>query len=145
MPANNQESNTSSRGFLADSGMSWTIEYIEDRRFVKVVTKGDYNVNAHRQMLEDILNRDFWRSDMNLLIDDSSLNFSRITLEVLREAAAMRIEMDARLGGNKTAILVNSLVNFGRVRQFELITGSKISAEIRVFQDENEAIGWLIE
>lgn len=135
MPAKYQES---------DSAMYWTVEYMKDHRFVRVVARGVYNIDDHMRILKDVVTRDFWTPGMNLLIDDSELDFSRTSLEQLREAGLKRIEFDALIGNGKTAVLVNSLINFGRARQFELITTGKISTKMEIFKDEDEAVRWLL-
>lgn len=144
MPINQVEDDFVSNDTSNNRAMHWTIEYIEDRHFARVVAKGIYNIDDHMLMLEDVAARDFWKPGMNLLIDASELDFSRTNLEQLREASIKRIELDDLIGDGKTAVLVNSLVNFGRARQFQLITSGKISAKMDVFKDEDKALEWLL-
>ncbi|HEX8251162.1 MAG TPA: hypothetical protein VF599_23510 [Pyrinomonadaceae bacterium] len=145
MPAEYQQSGSGAGGVPAGSAMYWTVAYVKDRRFVRVVARGVYNIDDHMRMLEDVASRDFWTPGMNWLLDNSELDFSRTSLEQLREAGRKRIEFDALIGSGKTAVLVNSLINFGRARQFELITTGKVSAKIDIFKDEDEAVRWLLD
>jgi hypothetical protein len=131
--------------------MFWTVEPgaaagggDKDRRFVKIVESGVYNVEDHIRMLEDLVSRDFWTPGTNILLDELALDYRGTTLEQLREAAARRVRMDALIGGGKVAALMKSIPDFVRARQYELITDGKISARIRVFRDEAEAIKWLL-
>jgi hypothetical protein len=39
---------------------------------------------------------------------------------------------------------MNSLTDFTRARQFQLLTENNVSAKIRVFMNEREAIIWLV-
>lgn len=144
MPAECQESNRAKGGVPHNAAMYWSVEYVKDCRFVRVVVKGIYNIDDHMGMLEDIVTRDFWKPGMNLLIDDSRLDFRQTNLEQLREAGKKRIKLDARVGGGKTAVLVGSLTDFARVRQYELITSGKVSTKMDVFKDENKAVEWLL-
>jgi hypothetical protein len=144
MPAEYQQSGSAAGSVPFGSAMYWTVEYVKERPFVRVVAAGIYDIDAHMRMLEDVVAREFWKPGMNLLVDDSELDFSRTSLEQLREAGQKRIEFDALIGNGKTAVLVNSLVNFGRARQFELITTGKVSAKIDVFKTEAEAVRWLL-
>lgn len=127
--------------------LSWTIEYTEEdqrRRFVKVIERGTYNVEDHMRMLEDITSRDFWKPGTNILLDESNLNYQGTTLEQLREAAARRVLMDARIGDGKTAAVMSTITDFVRARQYELITDGKVSAKIKIFRNEQEALKWLL-
>jgi hypothetical protein len=50
---------------------------------------------------------------------------------------------DEHIGDGRAAILVRSLSDYGRGRQFELLTQGRVSATMRVFLDEAEARDWL--
>lgn len=143
MPVN-KEDDFNSGNISKKPLMSWKIEYVKERDFVWVVASGIYNIDDHIRMLKDLAARDFWTPGMNVLIDDSRLDFERINLEELREAALKRIELDAVIGDGKVAVLVKGIINFVRVRQYELITNGKIAAKISIFQDEEKALSWLL-
>ena len=125
------------------SAMKWTVEHMKEHRLVKIVVSGVYNIDDHLRMLKDLVTQDFWTPGMNLLIDDCGLDFRQTSLEHLREAALKRIEFDTLIGNGKTAVLVCSVTDFARARQFELITNGKVSAKIDVFNNEDEALRWL--
>jgi hypothetical protein len=144
MPAEYQQSGLPSSGVPFNSAMFWTIEHLKDLRFVKVSVTGIYNIDDHMRMLEDLTSRDFWKPGMNCLFQESNLTYHGITLEQLREAAAKRIKMDASIGAGKTAVVMGTMTNFARGRQYELITSGKISAKIEVFKDEEKAVSWLL-
>jgi hypothetical protein len=141
--------NRTKGGFFSDetpngSLMYWTVEHVKASRYVRVVTGGVYNIDDHMRMLEDVVNRDFWKPGMNLLIDDSRLDFHQTSLEQLREAGLKRLRFDPLIGGGKTAVIVDSLADFARVRQYELITSGKVAAKIDIFKDEDKAVLWLL-
>lgn len=148
MTAKNQKSNSPADGTAgnapSDSVMNWTIEFVEEDYFVRVVVSGIYNLKDHMLMLEDVAARDFWKPGMNLLIDDRNLDFQSTSLEELREAGRRRAKMDALIGAGKTAVLVSRLFDFGRARQYELITSGKVSTKMDVFKDADKAIRWLL-
>ncbi|HEX8250946.1 MAG TPA: hypothetical protein VF599_22420 [Pyrinomonadaceae bacterium] len=144
MLSNRTEDNFVSKDTSNESVMSWTIDYEDDRRFVRVVARGVYNIDDHMRMLEDVVTRDFWTPGINLLLDESNLDYRGITLEQLREAAARRVSFDARIGSSKTAVVLNSLTDFARARQYELITSGKISAKIEIFRQADKALEWLL-
>lgn len=144
MPAEYQKSSKSLDSVPSDSAMSWTVEYVKDRHFVRIVVKGIYNIDDHRRMLEDVASREFFKAGMNLLIDDTSLDFSQTNLEQLRTAGNKRIELDALIGNGKTAVLVSSVTDLARARQFQLMTSGKISGKMDIFKNEDKALRWLL-
>lgn len=125
--------------------MNWTIENIEDKHFVKVVTTGDFTAADHRRMTEDILSQKFWKPGMNVLFDHRNLNFGVTSVPLMKEIGNTHIENDARIGSGKAAILMKSVPDFARGRQFEIITEGKILAKLQIFLDEKKALAWLRE
>jgi hypothetical protein len=81
---------------------------------------------------------------MNLLIDDTGLDFRQTNLEQPRGAGRKRIELDALIGDGKTAVLVGSLTDLAWVRQFQLMTSGKISGKMDVFKNQDKAFEWLL-
>lgn len=147
MPAEFSESSSSpatTSGAQHNSLMFWTIEYEKGSHFVRVAAAGIYNIDDHMRMLEDLVSHNFWKPGMNLLLDESNLTYHGITLEQLREAGARRIKMDALVGAGKTAVVMNTMTDFARGRQYELITSGKVSAKIEIFKDEEKAVRWLL-
>jgi len=125
--------------------MYWTVENIADKHFVKVVTMGDFTAADHQRMTEDILSQKFWKPGMNVLFDHRNLNFGVTSVPLMKEIGNTHIENDAQIGNGKAAILMKSLPDFARGRQFEVITEGKIAANIQVFRDEKKALAWLLE
>ena len=125
--------------------MNWTIEQIKDKHFVRVVTSGDFNVADHRRLTEDILSQKFWKPGTNVLFDHRNLNFGVTSVPLMKEIGSTHIENDARIGNGKAAILMKSVPDFARGRQFEIITEGKISARLQIFLDEKKALAWLLE
>jgi hypothetical protein len=144
MTAEYQQSNSTAKGAALNPSMFWTIEYVNDQHFVRVVATGIYNIDDHMRMLEDIATHDFWKPGMNWLLDESNLSYHGSTLEQLREAGARRVKMDDLIGRGKTAVVMNTLSDFMRARQYELITSGKVSAKIEIFKDEEKAVNWLL-
>jgi hypothetical protein len=125
--------------------MNWTIENIADQHFVKVVTMGDFTARDHRQMTEDILSQKFWKPGTNVLFDHRNLNFGVTSVQLMKEIGSTHIENDALIGSGKAAVLMKSVPDFARGRQFEIITEGKISAKLQIFMDEKKALAWLLE
>ena len=125
--------------------MNWTIEYIEDRQFVRINYSGLFSVQEQIKAIEDLLSRSFWRPGMPIFIDHRKLDFGNTNISVLREPGIFHQKNDTLIGNSPIAVLMKSLSDFGRGRQFELLTQGKVSATIKVFLDEEKAIDWLNE
>jgi hypothetical protein len=125
--------------------MNWTIENIADRHFVKVITRGDFTAADHRRLTADILSQKFWKPGTNVLFDHRNLNFGVTSVPLMKEIGSTHIENDAQIGSGKAAVLMKSVPDFARGRQFEIITEGKISANLQIFLDEKKALEWLLE
>ena len=123
--------------------MNWTIEYLEKLKFVKIVTEGDFTLSDHLAMIEDIISRKFWKPGMNTLFDHRKLDFNETTIALMKEASENHKRYEARIGDGKAAILMKSLEDYLRGRQFELLTSYQVSAKLNVFMDEDKALEWL--
>src|SRR5689334_5507182 len=111
--------------------MDWIAEYKNDKPFATVVTAGEFDLVDHARMIEDIVSRDFWRPGLDVLFDHRNLNFGFTTTETMKRASANHEKNDDRIGDGKAAILMKSLVDFGRGRQFEMIASDKVSAKLK--------------
>lgn len=123
--------------------MNWKIHKIRGQSYIKVITEGIFSSADHLKMIEDIVSRDFWQPGTNVLFDHRNLEFGETEVSIFREASSNHEKNDERIGDGKAAILMKSLADFGRGRQFELIANDKISAKIHIFLREKEAIKWL--
>lgn len=123
--------------------MNWKVENIENPHYVRVITQGDFTVGDQLKMIEDIVSRDFWRPGTDVLFDHRKLDFGVTDINLIREASGNHIKNDDKIGDGKAAILMKSLPDFARGRQFELLTEAKVSAKMRIFKDEDEALSWL--
>lgn len=123
--------------------MNWTIHKTPERSFVTVVCENDFNILDHQKMVEDIVSRDFWKPGMDVLFDHRKLQFNSTGYQDMMRASDTHQKYEKEIGDGKAAILMNSLADFGRGRQFELITVDKVSARLAIFLDEQKAIDWL--
>jgi hypothetical protein len=124
--------------------MKWLAEYIKDKNYVCIVAEGKFTAEDQLKMMEDVSRREYWQPGLNVLCDFRKLEFDIDSLAAIREASANRQKNEAKIGSGKSALLMNSLADYGRGRQYQLLTESKVSAQIRVFTDENEALDWLL-
>ncbi|MEO8074217.1 MAG: hypothetical protein ABI686_13340 [Acidobacteriota bacterium] len=127
-----------------NSEYSWTIEYVERQNIVKVVVENDFCANGHTKMIGNIVSQKFWNPGMNLLIDDRKVKFKNTDIELVKKVSEGFRAFGKELGNGKTAILMGSLSDYARGRQFELLTDDKVSTDIEIFMDEEKALSWLI-
>ncbi|HEX8267609.1 MAG TPA: hypothetical protein VF596_19565 [Pyrinomonadaceae bacterium] len=124
--------------------MKWTVQKTDEQPFVKVVIEGDFNLTDHWKMIEDIVSRDFWKPGMYAFFDDRNLTLNSAGFATIQAAARNHEENDKRIGEGKSAILMGSMADFVKARQFELLLDEKAKARIRIFLKEEEAIKWLV-
>lgn len=124
--------------------MHWTVELpTAADGYATVTTSGSFNVVDHRRMIDDIVGRPDWRPGTDALFDHRNLSFDQADLSTMYQAATNHLNEDARIGSGKAAIVMRSLGDFARGRQFEMLTEGRISATLHVFLDEAEAREWL--
>ena len=127
------------------SAMKWSATYIQDKRYVEIVIEGKFTAEGLIQMMDDVITREYWQPGMNVLSDFRKVKFDADSLAAIRKASEGRLKKEKQIGSGKSALLMNSLADYGRGRQYQLLTESKISARLRVFTDEKEAIDWLLD
>jgi hypothetical protein len=123
--------------------MDWSIEFAKDENHVKVTLAGSFNASDHLLMIEDILSQKYWKSGMNLLIDSRLVDYSKATLDVMRQAGSNMSRFESQIGSGKAAVLMATVFEFGKGRQFEMLAEDKSPANIRIFLDESQALQWL--
>jgi hypothetical protein len=123
--------------------MQWTVELPGSDGHAVVTTSGTFNVADHLRMIEDIVGRPGWRPGTDVLFDHRALSFDDADLRAMYEASSNHQRNEARIGSGKAAVLMRSLSDYGRARQFELLTADRASATVRIFLDKAEALDWL--
>jgi hypothetical protein len=123
--------------------MHWTVDLSGDGGHAVVTTSGAFDVAGHLRMIEDIVSRPGWSPGTDVLFDHRGLSFDDADLRAMYQASANHQLNDTRIGGGKAAILMRSLSDYGRGRQFELLTADRASATLCIFLDEAEALDWL--
>lgn len=125
--------------------MEWRVEDRQAQEFVVVTTQGVFTLDDHRRMIKDVVSRDFWRPGTAVLFDHRGLDFGSMGFEGMRQASENHVVNDARIGSGRAAVLMRTPADFGRGRQFELLTEGRVSATMQIFMDEAQALRWLLE
>ncbi len=123
--------------------MNWTVHKPEGKSYITVVTEDDFNLPDHQRMIEDIISRDFWKPGTDAFFDHRKLRFNSTGYYLMKEASEIHQKYEREIGDGKAAILMKSLADFGRGRQFEMLIDNKASAKFQIFLDEKEALDWL--
>ena len=113
--------------------MNWTIEFIEPLQIVKVITEGEFNIEDHQRMIEDIVSSEFWHPGMHTFLDYRKLNFRKTTIPFMRKVSENYKKYEVQIGCGKFAFLMKSLADFARGRQFTLLTQHEVCTEINIF------------
>jgi hypothetical protein len=124
--------------------MEWTVEHRTAQDYVVVTTHGSFSADDHLRMTQDIVERDWWRPGLAVLFDHRELDFGASGLATMRRAGDNHTANDARIGDGKAAVLMKTVADYGRGRQFELLTEGQVGARMRIFLDEEEALAWLL-
>jgi hypothetical protein len=125
--------------------MDWSIELVKDKNYVKATVMGIFNTSDHLLLIEDIVSQKYWKSGMNLLADIRLVDQSKATLDGMRQAASNMSRFESQIGSGKAAVLVATIFEFGKGRQFELLAEGKSPANIKIFLDESQAVQWVSE
>jgi hypothetical protein len=123
--------------------MHWTVELPGSGGYAIVTTSGKFEADDHLRMIEDIVGRPGWRPGTDVLFDHRGLSFDEADLRAMYQASGNHLRNDARIGDGKAAILMRSVADYGRARQFELMTAERVAATLCIFLDEAEALDWL--
>lgn len=124
--------------------MEWTVEHRAAQDYVIVATRGPFALNDHARMIEDIVSRGFWHPGMAVLFDHRALDFGASGLAAMRQASENHAANDARIGCGRAAVVMKTPADYGRGRQFEMLTDGRVEATVQIFLDETEALRWLL-
>ena len=125
--------------------MDWTFEFDTGRGYVLIVTRGDFNLADHRRMVECLLSSPEWRPGTATLFDHRQLRLGDVGFNDMLEVKSIHVSHDARIGNGKSAALMSSMTDYGHGRQFQNLASGQVSAHLRIFRDEAEALAWLLD
>lgn len=123
--------------------MDWTMKLIEQINTVRVTSSGTFDSDDDLKLVKDIISQNYWKPGMNMLLDHREVKFEGTDINQLRRVSEHHKKYEAEIGAGKMALLMKSLTDFARGRQFELLTEHDMEAEINVFVDEDKALEWL--
>jgi hypothetical protein len=123
--------------------MHWTVQLPTRDGYAVVTTSGTFDVGDHERMIEDIVSRPGWRPGTDVLFDHRGLDFGDAGYREMQRAGANHLRHEPRIGAGRAAVLVRSPSDYGRGRQFEMLTEGRVSAHLCIFLNEADALEWL--
>lgn len=123
--------------------MNWTVEYVKSQNLVKVKTAGIFTLGDQIKMIEDVISQKFWKPGLDVLVDHRKVDFDDTDVDFMRKASQNHEKYEKKIGSGNIALLMKSLTDYARGRQFELLTEKKVASKISVFTDEEKALNWL--
>ena len=123
--------------------MNWTVQNLEDEHFVRINIEGRFAVEDHLRNIEEITLQENWKPGLNILFDCTKADFGDSSYMDVQELARNFIKNDVLVGCSKIAVLMRSVVDFGKGRQFEMLTDEQICADVCIFATEPQALRWL--
>jgi hypothetical protein len=123
--------------------MNWTIQYPEDQNYARVCIEGKFDADIHLRNIKEITVQENWIPGTNLLFDCIKADFDASRYQDVQDLANNFIKNDLLVGCGKVALLMRSVVDFGKGRQFEILTDELICANVYIFLTEQEALRWL--
>ena len=125
--------------------MKWTFLFDLPRNFVIVAFEGPYSVTMADSMRDELVSHPKWQPGLRILVDHRKTDFTGVTTENLRIVGERHSAYNSYFDGTRMAFLMKAGRDFGLARQFALMNESYMCAKIMTFDDEQEAIYWLLE
>jgi hypothetical protein len=130
------------RLFASEVAMHWTFEYDERANLVRVNVAGKFSLEGHSKKMDELETQDYWKPGINVLFDCREVDLSDTGFADIKALADNFVADDRLLGCSKIALLMKTITDYGRGRQFEMLTDEKMCADIRNFMDEKQAVRW---
>ena len=124
--------------------MRWTIVRHESPLYFRVTLSGRLDLDAFDRMigeLADSIESEEWPP---ILLDERARDISATTQERLLQAGNSLILRNCRFAYTYLAILYKPGEDLERGRDFKRMTAAASYANIEVFDDEAEALNWLL-
>ncbi len=109
----------------------------------EIITSGATELGIYGEFLDALLALDQWRPGALILVDESALDTSLLTVKDVQEIAEMCGARRAKLGPAKCALVVGRDLEFGMVRMWGVYVEEKWDVTANLFESRAEAIAWL--
>ena len=104
---------------------------------------GGVTVDSLLAKLGEIYSRPDFQADMNSLWDLRGAEFLSMTSSELEKLANFVVGHWGTGGKSRAALVVSRDFEFGLSRMYEIFVESRMSGEVEVFRDLDEALAWV--
>ncbi|MBS1794951.1 MAG: hypothetical protein JSS81_13910 [Acidobacteria bacterium] len=127
--------------------MKWIINKLIKKKdvYLRVTTCERLLVDDQQRMFNEISALPEWTDGMPILFDNRLLDLSVSDSNLIRDSVQVLLNFCRKNPATKIAGLVDSTVNFGFGRQFEIIFEIEGGVKFHLFRDEIQALGWLMQ
>ena len=125
--------------------MKYTIEFADDPPHVTVTTSGTAQAVEIISCLEQIVSDPRFRTRMTVLLDNSVLDPSSLSVADLHAIARFTVSLGDRLKHAVFAHVISTSLGFGLTRMYHALADQAASGPSRVFRTREEAIAWLAD
>lgn len=122
--------------------MNWTIKWLDSAEYFRVSLSGTFSLAEVKAAGEEIAESDLHGGD-SILVNDTKMDMGDIKGSDVKAMSNMMGQLNEKVGLGKVAVVGSSDLQFGLARQFQILSESQSTAEIRAFRYEASAIEWL--
>lgn len=119
------------------------IDYSEDEGVVRVTLSGVFAVDDFRRAMTEVVHLRETVGPVHAIWDVSSLDFSRIDIDVLRRTSDARSRFAPRRNGERVAVVVRASVEKAIVELF-LDLSEEAETSQRAFLNRQDAEAWCL-
>jgi hypothetical protein len=113
--------------------------------YFEIKISGPAKLEIYAEFLDAVLEHEEWRPGSPLLVDETDLDTSPLTIGEVQEIAEMCAQRSAKIGKSKCALVVSRNLEFGMVRMWGAFVDGKWDVQPNLFRSRDEAIAWLAE
>lgn len=123
--------------------MDWKIELNDENEYILITTDGQFTLEEQKKMFQDLCGFQKFSPDLPILFDNRKIIMKGTDVEIMRKSVSVVQNFIKSHKIKRLAGMVEEGVNFGRGRQFEILTEVAGGYGFRLFKDESLAVQWL--
>jgi len=124
--------------------MSVSTEYDSANKILIVKVVGEITAEQHEKYMSEIIHSEKIPSETNALWDLTEMDFSLVDIELEREIAKTREQLNEKRGAAKVALVSSYDLGEPLLKLFTILT-RHLDQKIEIFKTREGAIAWLVE
>ena len=125
--------------------MQITIDFEAATGIFRVTFRGSATADGYISVQRALHERPDWKPGTGILFDNREADLKHLTNDDLQRITRHHAATDDLWGTGRAAFLMNPGLGFGLARQYELSSEERVGQEMMVFDDEDEALAWLVD